>query len=330
MRLRRAGCLVALLAAINLCAAASASAATTHARQAFKVLISPEYATAGQPTTFQVKFVNTSSRGVSLGAVKIAPPKGFGLKQTTVPGSLKHKASRHQGTFALHQLALKPGKSVQIQISAAAPQQCGKGALRWSSHAFGRGNATGPQLALQSAMSSIGVTVLCPASAACGDGGPPCSTGLSTSPSTYAVVSDAGSGTLNETVNVGKRLACAGYKLRDSNWYDSLVTGAQPTPAGTPPIADQITYTITNAHSKGIGFCLGATFDFTTASGSLAPKATLPSGAPGFVGLLPMCTDSKPPCISSISESSDDSVKSGVDTTLKVLIPESGDPWGAG
>jgi hypothetical protein len=179
-------------------------------------------------------------------------------------------------------------------------------------------------------MSSIGVTVLPPASAACGDGGPACSTGLSTSPSTYAVVSDAGSGTLNETVNVGKRLVCAGYKLRDSNWYDSVVTGAQPPPTGTPPITDQITYTIKNVHSNGIGFCLGATYDFTTASGALAPKATLPSGAPGFVGLLPMCSASKAPCISSITESSDDSVKSGVDTTLSALIPESGDPWAAG
>jgi hypothetical protein len=330
MRLGRVGYLVASLGVALLFAAASASAATAHARHAFKVLISPEYATAGQPTNFQVKFVNTSSRGVSLGALQITPPKGFGLMQTTLPGGLKHKGSRHQRTFALHRLALKPGKSVQIQVSADAPAQCGKRAVRWTSHAFGRGNATGPQLALQSAASSIGVTVLCPATAACGDGGPPCSTGLSTSPSTYAVVSDAGSGTLNETVNVGKRLSCAGYKLRDSNWYDSLVTGAQPSPAGTPPITDQITYTITNAHSDGIGFCLGATYDFTTASGSLAPKATLPSGAPGFVGLLPMCADSKPPCISSINESSDDSVKSGVDTTLSVLIPEQGDPWGAG
>ncbi len=316
MRLRRVSYLAGLLAAVFLCTAASASAATTHARHAFKVLISPEYATAGQPTTFQVTFVNTSSRGVALGAVQITPPKGFALKQTTVPGGLKHKASRHQQMFALHRVGLKPGKSVQIQITAVAPQQCGNCAVRWTSHAFQRGNATGPQLALQSAVSSIGVTVLPPASAACGDGGPPCSTGLSTSPSAYGVVSDAGSGTLNETVNVGKRLVCAGYRLRDANWYDSIVTGAQPPPAGTPPITDQITYTITNAHSKGVGFCMGATYDFTTASGSLAPKATLPSGAPGFIGLLPMCTTSKPPCISSITEISDDSVKSGVDTTL--------------
>ncbi len=330
MRLRRVGYLVASLGVVFLCAAASASAATTHARHAFKVLISPEYATAGQPTTFQVKFVNTSSRGVPLSAVQITPPKGFSLKGTTVPVGLKRKASRHQRMFALHQLTLKPGKSVQIQVAAAAPSQCGKGALRWTSRAFQHGNAKGAQLALQPALSSVGVTVLCPATAACGDGGPPCSTGLSTSPSAYAVVSDAGSGTLNETVNVGKRLVCPGYRLRDANWYDSLVSQAQPPPAGSAPITDQITYTIKNASSDGIGFCLGANYDFTTASGALAPKGTLPTGAPGFVGLLPMCANSKPPCISSITESTDDHVKSGTDTTLNVMIPEGGDPWGAG
>jgi hypothetical protein len=243
---------------------------------------------------------------------------------------LKHKASMRQRIFALHQLTLKPGKSVQVRVSAIAPQQCGKGAVRWSSHAFQRGNGSGPQLALQPTVSSVGVTVLCPAAAACGDGGPPCSTGLSTSPSTYAVVSDAGSGTLHETVNVGKRLVCSGYKLRDTNWYDSLVTQSQPPPAGAVPITDQVTYTIRNASSKGIGFCLGVPYDFTTASGGLAAKGTLPTGAPGFIGLLPMCSNGKPPCISSISESKDSSVKSGVDTTLHLLIPEGGDPWGGG
>ena len=40
-------------------------------------MISPEYTTAGQPTTFQVTVVNTSTSGTTLGSVKLTPPTGF-------------------------------------------------------------------------------------------------------------------------------------------------------------------------------------------------------------------------------------------------------------
>ncbi len=171
--------------------------------------------------------------------------------------------------------------------------------------------------------------MLCPAAAACGDGGPPCSTSLTTSQSSYGVVSDASSGTLHQTVNVGTRLTCTGYHLRDPNWYDSVVANAQAPPAGVAPLTNQITYTIKNTTSDGIGFCLGAPYDFVTASGAMAPSGKLPNAKSGFIGLLPMCTSSSPPCISSISESQDSSAPSGMDTTLNVVLPESaGDPWG--
>jgi hypothetical protein len=144
------------------------------------------------------------------------------------------------------------------------------------------------------------------------------------------VVSDAASGTLNQTVNVGNRLRCGTYRFRDVNWYDSVVTPpATGPPTGAPaPIVDTVTYTIRNATKKGIGFCLGAGYEFTTRSGAPAPARTLPTGKPGFAGLLPLCTSSKPPCIAGISQQRDAKAKSGFDALMKIEIPESGDPWG--
>ncbi len=91
---------------------------------------------------------------------------------------------------------------------------------------------------------------------------------------------------------------------------------------------DQVSYTIKNASPTGIGFCLGAQFEFTTASGNQARAGKLPNGNAGFIGLLPMCANAGPPCISTISQQSDPSAKSGYDAVMSIQIPEQGDPWG--
>jgi hypothetical protein len=319
------------LAVATVAGASSSSAAATRVKHAFKLVVSPEYTTAGQPTTFQVTVANTSSRGISLGSVQLTPPAGFRLSRTVLPSRLKRKTLVQQRMVSLRQISVKPGAAVQLPVTAVAPKKCGTLRLRWSSRAFEGGNGSGPQLALQSTVSSVGVTVLCPAASTCGAGGPRCSTSLNTSQSSYAVLANATSGTLRQTVNVGRRLTCRGYKLRDPNWYDSLVSpsSSPPPAAGAVPVVNQVTYTIRNTTPNGIGFCLGATYDFKTASGRLAPKGVLPNGRRGFIGLLPLCSAGTPPCISRISSSQDPHAKTGMDTTLNVLIPE-GDPWGGG
>jgi hypothetical protein len=176
----------------------------------------------------------------------------------------------------------------------------------------------------------VGVTVLCPSTAVCGNGAPTCFTGIKTSVSTYGVVSNANSGTLRTTINVGTPLLCGTYRFRDPNWYDSVLTSAAPPPAGAASPVEQVSYTIKNTSSNGIGFCLGATYDFTTASGNQAPAGKLPNGTPGFIGLLPPCVNGTPPCISGITQQSDASVKSGHDAVMSILVPELGDPWGSG
>lgn len=316
--------------------AASPTAApppTTVIKPSFKVAISPEYTTAGEPTTFQVTIVNTSQKGTTLGSVKISPPRGFTPPRPTPGSPLRRKTTVRARTLMLHQISVNPGKRARLSVTATAPAKCGSGTvLHWSSRGFVGQGGSGSQLALNHAVSSLGVKVLCPDVMPCGVGTVACHTSLVTSNSTYAVTSDATAGTLNQTVNVGTHLRCGAYRFRDPNWYDSAVTPAATSPPTTAPtpIVDTITYKIRNAAPKGIGFCLGATYEFATASGAQARPGTLPTGNPGFIGLLPQCTAAKPPCISSITQQADPRVRTGHDVTMQIQIPESGDPWGAG
>jgi hypothetical protein len=311
----------------------ASAATTTQGKQGFKLTVYPAYTTAGQPTTFEVTVANTSSQGATLRSLQLIPPTGFTVSHPGPNTPFRRKTQVHGRTLSLRRISVRPGTKMEFVVTATAPPKCGKSVLHWASHAFQGGTAVGAQLALQSALSSEGIIVVCPAAAACGDGGPACSTSLTTSVSTYGVISNAGSGTLRQTLDVGKRLTCGQYRFRDPNWYDSVVTSPTAPPTGAPPpvIMDQISYTIKNATANGVDFCLGAAFDFATASGGQAPAGTLPNGNPGFIGLLPTCSGTvSPPCISSISQQNDPSVKTGYDAVLSIQIPEQGDPWGGG
>jgi hypothetical protein len=312
---------------------AAATPPTTVIKPSFKVAISPEYTTAGQPTTFRVTIVNTSPKGNTLGSVKISPPSGF-TPPHAAPGSpLRRKTTVRARTLMLHQIAVNPGRQARLSVTATAPARCGtRTVLHWSTQAFVGQNGSGSQLALNAAVSSLGVKVLCPDVMPCGQGAVACHTSLVTSNSTYAVKSDATSGTLNQTVNVGNRLRCGPYHFKDPNWYDSVVipSATVPPTGGATPIVDTVTYKIVSARAKGTGFCLGVGYEFTTASGAPARAGTLPTGSPGFIGLLPSCSASKPPCIARISQQADSSAKVGFDALMTIEIPESGDPWGGG
>jgi hypothetical protein len=338
MRVARVGSIrlaMTVATAIGLAAASApangATPPTTVIKPSFRVAISPEYTTAGQPTTFQVTIVNTSPKGNTLGSVKISPPRGFTPPHPTPGSPLRRKTTVRARTLTLHQVSVSPRKQARIAVTATAPAKCGsRTVLHWTSQAFVGQNGSGSQLALNAAASSLGVKVLCPDVMPCGQGGVACHTSLVTSNSTYAVSSDATSGTLNQTVNVGNDLRCGPYRFRDPNWYDSVVsppTTAPPT-TGAAPIVDTVRYTIRNAKAKGAGFCLGVGYQFTTASGAAARPGTLPTGSPGFIGLLPGCSTSKPPCIESITQQADAAAKVGFDALMTILIPETGDPWG--
>jgi hypothetical protein len=325
----------AVFAVAAIAGAPAAAAQTTPAvvGQSFKVDFYPAYTTAGLPTTFVVTVTNTSSTATTLQSVQVTPPVGFTVGRPPSNGTLRRKTFVHGRTFSLHGISVQAGAKMQFDVAATPPAgQCGHVRLRWSSRAFTGAAPSGAQLGLQSTASSVGVTVACPQTAACGDGGPACSTNVPTSVSSYGVVSNASAGTLQGTLDVGTRLRCRGYVFHDPNWYNTLVVPpATGFPTGTPPIVDTVSYTIRNTTVQGLGFCLGAGYDFTTASGAKAPAGTLPSGKPGFIGLLPMCTAGVPPCIASIARKSDRAAATtGYDAVMSIQIPETGDPWGSG
>lgn len=337
MRVARVGS-IRLTTAVGiaiLAAAVPAAAAppTTVIKPSFKVVISPEYTTAGLPTTFQVKIVNTSPRGNTLGSVKISPPSGFTAPRPTAGSPLRGKTKVKNRSLMLQQVTVKPGRNARLTVTATAPARCGsRTTLHWTSQAFVGQTDSGVQLGLNAAASNLDVKVLCPDTMACAVGAVACHTGLATSNSTYTVMSDATSGTLTQTVNVGKPLRCGPYRFKDPNWYDSAVSPPATSPPATAPtpIVDTVTYNIRNAKAKGTGFCLGVGYEFTTASGAPARAGTLPNGNPGFIGLLPGCSAAKPPCIASTTQQADGAAKVGFDVLMTIQIPETGDPWGAG
>lgn len=315
----------ALVATVAGVLPAPASASVGRPTHAFKVVISPAYATAGLPTTFQVTISNTSSQPTPLDSVKLTPPSGFKLAHAPAPLILRRKELVRPHLFLLHQISVKPGGHKLVAIIATPPaNKCGKSPVRWSSHAFEGGSATGPQLALQSALSSQGVLVVCPMVAPCGDGGPACSTVVTTSGSSYMATSDSNSGNLLGTLDVGTRLTCAGYHNQDPNWYESVVN--QTNFATT----FKIQYTLKGGSPSRVRACVGLAYRFTTAAGTKARPGKLPNGKPGFIGLLPACgPNTIGPCVVSITTTPDPNTKTGVDTNITARIPPNapGDPW---
>jgi hypothetical protein len=309
-------------------------------KRAFKVTISPAYTTAGLQTTFQVTVANMSSKGTTLRSVQVVPPTGFTLARPAPTSPLKRKILVQKRTFSLRSILLKPGQKKQFSVIATAPTKCGTKTLeRWTSHAFEGSTPSGVQLALQNATSTVGVTVICPQLAPCGDGGPACSTTETTNVSSYTAVSDAGSGTLVGGLDVGKRLVCGGYKAQDPNWYDSVLNN------GPTSVNYQIQYTLKDTDPSRLRVCFGLPYEFIAASGNNAHSAQLPNGKPGFVGLLPACPVGTVapapaptgPCVSSITPVQDPNAKTGYDANVVAQVPAQSpngapatDPWFGG
>src|SRR6185312_11820399 len=138
-----------LLALTGGAPATGATPPTTVIKPSFKVAISPEYTTAGEPTTFKVTIVNTSPKGNTLGSVKISPPSGFTPPHPTPGSPLRRKTKVRARTLMLHQISVNPGKRARLSVTATAPAKCGsRTVLHWTSHAFVGQNGSGSQLAL--------------------------------------------------------------------------------------------------------------------------------------------------------------------------------------
>ena len=142
----------------------------------------------------------------------------------------------------------------------------------------------------------------------------------------------SGSGLLLESANAnnGAQLICSGSTSIDPNTYSYLTTGSL--------VASKVaTLTMQNVRINGSvtkflhaqQICFGATVDFITASGTLAPGGILPDGSSGFIGVLAPCTGSSTdPCH---DKNSDSATLVGSTYTVKLFadIPSAytGDPW---
>ncbi len=124
---------------------------------------------------------------------------------------------------------------------------------------------------------------------------------------------------------------CAGYDTLDQNGYvyESTVARSTVVTITIIPQTELKEPPIKVLQSQEI--CFGATQEFTDDQGQQAPAATLPDGMPGFVGLLPNCSEgSTGPCHDRSQDMlvPDDDSPTGFDIVLVANVPSSfaGDP----
>lgn len=156
-----------------------------------------------------------------------------------------------------------------------------------------------------------------------------CTTNASTTTSSLAVTTPSGTTTtLSVSFNIGSPLVCTGYTPMDSSWFSFL---SSSTTSGKI-----VTYVVrpSTDQKEIVGatqFCLGAPYQFETASGTPAAAGTLPDGSSGYTGLLPRCKTGMPgPCVASKGTTPDASSPTGFDIVVNVSFPAGlpGDPWG--
>ena len=255
-------------------------------KQSFKVTIYPAYTTAGQPTTFEVTVANLGSGDDAAIRPAVAADGLHAVAAGPERAVPAQDAGAANGRCRCGSISLKPGREAAVQRQRDRAQACGNTALHWTSHALpGRdpvGRAAvapdGVRATLASRWSARGRP--CAATAA-RRARPTCPrrSAATASSRTRPRARCAGRSTS------ARRLTCGAYQFRDPNWYDSVVTppppGRRRPIASVAPIVDTVSYTIKNTTTQGLGFCLGATYDFTTASGNQAPAAKLPTGDPG-------------------------------------------------
>ena len=334
MRVARVGFLFAIGASLAVMAPGAAPAQTTSAmtRPSFTLTVSPEYTTAGQPTTFRLTVVNTSTPGTTLGSVKVTPPTGFTSPQPTPGSPLRGRTQVQNRTLTLRRLQLTAGKQAQLSITATAPAQCGRKRLHWNTQAFQGTTPSGPQLALNSRSAAWAS---------------PCSV----RPLRLAVTADprvrpASSHRTAPTASSRMRppARCARPSTSATRWCAAPTGSAtrtgttrwwchQPRSHPRRPPSRSLTRSRTGSGiPKPRGSASAWAWPMTSPPRQALRRgpAPCPPATRGSSACLPGCSKAAPPCISRISQLKDPSAAVGFDALMKIQIPESGDPWGAG
>jgi hypothetical protein len=139
---------------------------------------------------------------------------------------------------------------------------------------------------------------------------------------TLSIAPNLGTDTLNCSSLAAPSPNWYAYEIGSSNWSKTVVHTERPLTflGGTQ-----------QAIVANENVCEGATIDFVTKSGALAPAATLPDGTPGFIGDVPNCgTAGATVCIPAGGRSSKIDLSSpiGFDLVVTVFLPPPFDSWG--
>jgi hypothetical protein len=223
--------------------------------------------TAGQPLTAEV--VDSSGNPVTGSNVPVTMSLATNPSSATLSGTTTVDAANAVATFTDLSINL-PGTGYQLEASS--------------------GSLTP---ATSSPFDVSGNTATCAMNASC-------QVTDTTAAGSVNIVAQAGPGTgvlaeaLEAPLTDGQ---CADYNTLDQNGYvyeSTVARGTVVTITIVPRTNLKAPRAVVLASQQ---LCFGATQDFLDNIGQNAPAATLPNGQPGFVGLLPNCTEtSTGPC----------------------------------
>jgi hypothetical protein len=159
MRLLRT-CFVALaLSCAALAVSASSAQAGADSVHAYTLVVSPATVAGGSSTTFTFALTNTSSARGRLGSVNLTPPSGFQVTAVSLPKGSAGTAAVAANVVQLRRLAMNPKTTVNISVTATAPESCGTTSYTWGSAALVEPNFTGTPLTLNASASSLSTSV---------------------------------------------------------------------------------------------------------------------------------------------------------------------------
>jgi hypothetical protein len=260
------------------------------------------YNPSGPPLT--AKIVDGSGNVITSSSAPVTVAIGNNAGSGTLSGTLTENAVNGVATFA--DLSIdKPGSG--YTLSASAPNS---GSTTSSSF-----NEDGGKTSCTQSSTTTSNT---------------CTTNSSGSSNSSANVTASGNPqhlettTMSEAPDLGNdTLTCPSLSAPSNDWYTYEIGSnfwsklIKHTERPTSFLGGTSQAIVSNEQA-----CFGATADFMTRSGSMAPPATLPDGAPGFIGDLPNCgTAGATVCVQSRSSALDLSSPIGFDLVLTILVP---------
>lgn len=122
--------------------------------------ISPSSVLKDSSTTFDVALTNTSSPGSGLASALIAPPLGFRITHASLPTGARGRAYVIFNVVVLDGLSVPPGSTLDVAVTATAPDRCDTRFTQWFTWAH-EGGFFGEDLRLDLANSSLTTSVTC-------------------------------------------------------------------------------------------------------------------------------------------------------------------------